>query len=245
MTNEPSALAAFVDGAPLAEDAARDLWKRFSEHMGEHKGDIVGFAKTNGFVRVTPSIAAAARCSSHTRRSPRRHLRRAAEAEAEALAEADAARRVGGDSPGPRPGALSTPWTPDQGQCPWTLRRNCAMRSSQQAWARLAAGLPAKTAAATCSLGGVVPFDGALARCRPRSWARQVRVRGRTAPVGCRGDAPSLLLLVPDVDLGALLRAVEQQDQRQRAHDEQGGDSERIAEGDHRSSGGSRCGRAG
>lgn len=47
-------LAAFVDGAALPEEAARDLWKRFSEWMGDHKGDFDGFAKTNGYVRVTP-----------------------------------------------------------------------------------------------------------------------------------------------------------------------------------------------
>ena len=41
----PGNLAAFVDGAALPEDAARDLWKRFSEWMGEHKGDFAGFAK--------------------------------------------------------------------------------------------------------------------------------------------------------------------------------------------------------
>lgn len=54
MTGEPSALVAFVDGTALAEDAARDLWKRFSEYMGEHKGDIAGFAKSAGFVQISP-----------------------------------------------------------------------------------------------------------------------------------------------------------------------------------------------
>jgi hypothetical protein len=54
MTNEPSALAAFVDGAALPEDAARDLWKRFSEYMGANKGDVAGFAKVSGYVRVSP-----------------------------------------------------------------------------------------------------------------------------------------------------------------------------------------------
>lgn len=54
MTAEPSALVAFVDGTALPEDAARDLWKRFSEYMGEHKGDIAGFAKLAGFVQISP-----------------------------------------------------------------------------------------------------------------------------------------------------------------------------------------------
>jgi|GEM_PF-4838493 len=54
MTTEQSALAALVDGVMLTEDAARDLWKRFSDYMGEHRGDLAGFAKTNGFVEVVP-----------------------------------------------------------------------------------------------------------------------------------------------------------------------------------------------
>ena len=54
MTTEQSALAALVDGVMLTEDAARDLWKRFSDYMGEHRGDLAGFAKTNGFVEVAP-----------------------------------------------------------------------------------------------------------------------------------------------------------------------------------------------
>jgi len=51
---EPGALAAFVDGKALEEEAARDLWKRFSEWMGEHKGDVTGFAKNSGYVRISP-----------------------------------------------------------------------------------------------------------------------------------------------------------------------------------------------
>ena len=40
MTTEESALAALVDGVALSSEAARDLWKRFSDYMGEHRGDI-------------------------------------------------------------------------------------------------------------------------------------------------------------------------------------------------------------
>jgi hypothetical protein len=54
MTTEQSALAAIVDGTALSSEAARDLWKRFSDYMGEHRGDIAGFAKNNGFIRVGP-----------------------------------------------------------------------------------------------------------------------------------------------------------------------------------------------
>lgn len=54
MTTEQSALAALVDGVALSSEAARDLWKRFSDYMGEHRGDFAGFAKNNGFVRIAP-----------------------------------------------------------------------------------------------------------------------------------------------------------------------------------------------
>jgi hypothetical protein len=54
MTTEQSALAALVDGVALSSDAARDLWTRFSDYMGEHRGDFAGFAKNNGFIRIAP-----------------------------------------------------------------------------------------------------------------------------------------------------------------------------------------------
>ena len=54
MTTERSALAALVDGQALAEEAARELWKKFSDYMGEHRGDFAGFAKVNGFLRIAP-----------------------------------------------------------------------------------------------------------------------------------------------------------------------------------------------
>ncbi len=54
MTTEPGNLSAFVDGVALPEEEARDLWKRFSEWMGENKGDISGFGKKNGYTQITP-----------------------------------------------------------------------------------------------------------------------------------------------------------------------------------------------
>jgi hypothetical protein len=54
MTTEPSALASFVDGVALSSEVARDLWKRFSDYMGEHRGDLAGFAKNNGFIQIAP-----------------------------------------------------------------------------------------------------------------------------------------------------------------------------------------------
>ncbi|MBK9259203.1 MAG: hypothetical protein IPM54_05145 [Polyangiaceae bacterium] len=54
MTTEQSALAALVDGVALPADDARNLWKRFSDYMGEHRGDLAGFAKNSGFIRIAP-----------------------------------------------------------------------------------------------------------------------------------------------------------------------------------------------
>jgi hypothetical protein len=49
-----SRLTVIVDGKHLAEDAARALWKRFSEHLEEHRLDFDGFAKAEGFASVRP-----------------------------------------------------------------------------------------------------------------------------------------------------------------------------------------------
>jgi hypothetical protein len=53
VSNKPN-LAVLVDGAPLAEAEARDLWKEFSAHMDEHQGDMAGFAKKKGWQAVSP-----------------------------------------------------------------------------------------------------------------------------------------------------------------------------------------------
>ena len=47
-------LAVLVDGAPLADEEARALWTRFSEHMDANQGDFAGFARKNGWVSVSP-----------------------------------------------------------------------------------------------------------------------------------------------------------------------------------------------
>jgi hypothetical protein len=73
MTTEQSALAALVDGVALPSDAARDLWKRFSDYMGEHRGDFAGFAKSNGFVRIAPEYRnGKAVLVAYTKEPPRR-----------------------------------------------------------------------------------------------------------------------------------------------------------------------------
>ena len=49
-----SGLEVIVDGAPMPEAEAREFWKRFSAHMEAHKGDLLGFAKAEGFASVQP-----------------------------------------------------------------------------------------------------------------------------------------------------------------------------------------------
>lgn len=49
-----SKLLVLVDGSPLPEEEGRALWKAFSEHMDEHRGDMAGFAAKRGYVSVAP-----------------------------------------------------------------------------------------------------------------------------------------------------------------------------------------------
>lgn len=53
-----TALSVTVDGEPMEPDAARAFWKRFSDHMDAHKGDLAGFAKAEGFASVHPAVGA-------------------------------------------------------------------------------------------------------------------------------------------------------------------------------------------
>ena len=54
MSEEASKLAGVIDGAPLAEEEAKALWKEFSEHMDANRGDMAGFAKKKGWFAVAP-----------------------------------------------------------------------------------------------------------------------------------------------------------------------------------------------
>ena len=49
-----SALGVIVDGVALPEADARAFWERFSAHMEDHRGDLAGFAKAEGFASVHP-----------------------------------------------------------------------------------------------------------------------------------------------------------------------------------------------
>jgi hypothetical protein len=51
-------LAVKVDGQAMPEDEARAIWARFSTYMEEHRGDLAGFAKQEGFASVHPEMGA-------------------------------------------------------------------------------------------------------------------------------------------------------------------------------------------
>jgi hypothetical protein len=47
-------LSVVVDGVAMPEDQAREMWRRFSEYMEQHRGDLGGFAASAGFVSAHP-----------------------------------------------------------------------------------------------------------------------------------------------------------------------------------------------
>jgi hypothetical protein len=49
-------LRVLVDGTPLPDDEATALWKRFSDWMEDHRGDLAGFAAKEGFRSVHPGV---------------------------------------------------------------------------------------------------------------------------------------------------------------------------------------------
>jgi hypothetical protein len=50
----PPRLAVQVDGTPMPDEEARAFWTRFSDHMDAHAGDLVGFARREGYASVHP-----------------------------------------------------------------------------------------------------------------------------------------------------------------------------------------------
>lgn len=52
-----SNLRVLIDGTALPDEEARAVWQRFSDWMEEHRGDLGGFAKAEGFASVHPSVA--------------------------------------------------------------------------------------------------------------------------------------------------------------------------------------------
>jgi hypothetical protein len=51
-----TALRVVVDAAPLPDEEARAFWKRFSDWMEEHRGDLAGFAQAEGLASVHPEM---------------------------------------------------------------------------------------------------------------------------------------------------------------------------------------------
>jgi hypothetical protein len=48
------ALRVIVDGEEMPDADARAFWQRFSAHMEANKGDLAGFAKSEGLASVVP-----------------------------------------------------------------------------------------------------------------------------------------------------------------------------------------------
>jgi len=65
-------LAVTVDGAPLGEEEARAFWGRFSAFMEEHRGDLAGFAKAEGFASVHPETGPTGAVLVASRTAPQR-----------------------------------------------------------------------------------------------------------------------------------------------------------------------------
>jgi hypothetical protein len=45
-----------IDGELLADDDGRALWQRFSAHMEANRGDLAGFAKSEGLASIHPAM---------------------------------------------------------------------------------------------------------------------------------------------------------------------------------------------
>ena len=51
-----TALRVVVDGEAMGDAEAIATWQRFSAYMDEHKGDLAGFAKQEGFASIHPAM---------------------------------------------------------------------------------------------------------------------------------------------------------------------------------------------
>lgn len=52
----PARLLVRIDGELVANDEARAIWARFSEHMEANKGDLAGFAAKEGVKSAQPGM---------------------------------------------------------------------------------------------------------------------------------------------------------------------------------------------
>ena len=99
-------LAVVIDGAPLADGEARAFWRRFSEHMEAHKGDLAGFAISEGLASVHPEARAGVPVLVGSRTAPQGAYVRAPE-RSFAPAASTRGTRAGGSRP-PHSGASRT-----------------------------------------------------------------------------------------------------------------------------------------
>ncbi|MBV9948134.1 MAG: hypothetical protein JOZ69_14865 [Myxococcales bacterium] len=67
-----TSLRVVVDGETLPDPEARAFWKRFSEWMDGHHGDLAGFAQAEGFASVHPEMAASGPVLVASRSDPQR-----------------------------------------------------------------------------------------------------------------------------------------------------------------------------
>jgi hypothetical protein len=51
-----TALAVKIDGELLSEDDGRALWQRFSAYMEANRGDLAGFAASEGLASIHPAM---------------------------------------------------------------------------------------------------------------------------------------------------------------------------------------------
>jgi hypothetical protein len=65
-------LRVLVDGAPLSDDEARALWRRYSDWMEAHRGDLSGFAGAEGFGSIHPEMHGTAPVLVASRSGPQR-----------------------------------------------------------------------------------------------------------------------------------------------------------------------------
>jgi hypothetical protein len=68
-----------IDGSPLPEEEARAFWHRFSAHLEAQKGDLEGFARSEGLASVHPEVDSMGALLVASRTAPQRAYTRAPE----------------------------------------------------------------------------------------------------------------------------------------------------------------------
>jgi hypothetical protein len=84
----------------MPPDEGRAFWERFSAHMEEHKGDLAGFAKAEGFASVHPAMKDGAPVLLASRTSAQRPYASVAKSDGGGKAEGGGARGGSSDHQG-------------------------------------------------------------------------------------------------------------------------------------------------